>query len=236
MRFLYSSTGASSGLKQPSKNRLRLHQFDHILDRRAHKGNTFPSCLNKRKEGSISGKKGRSFAPSEMNHLQTPAGLGRRLHVAWIKWWASHPSALSTHQTKWAEKTPPPGAHAISRGGILWKPLFFRFMAFGFGSPESTAPPVIAKLPILSKRPASISSMISGPAPPRAIAEYMLSHQVEALELLERHSAFIAQTSRRFASLSECCRFITEELTLPQAAIQVHPPATQVPLPAEPLF
>jgi hypothetical protein len=65
---------------------------------------------------------------------------------------------------------------------------------------------------------------------------YMLSHQVEALELLERHSAFIAQTSRRFASLSECCRFITEELTQQQAAIGMNPPATQVCLPAEPLF
>jgi hypothetical protein len=65
---------------------------------------------------------------------------------------------------------------------------------------------------------------------------YMLSHQVEALELLERHSAFIAQTSRRFASLSECCRFITEELTQPQAAIEINPPATQVRLPAQPFF
>jgi hypothetical protein len=65
---------------------------------------------------------------------------------------------------------------------------------------------------------------------------YVLSHQAEALELLERHSAFIAQTSRRFASLSECCRFITEELTQPQAAIETNPPATQVRLPAEPLF
>jgi hypothetical protein len=64
----------------------------------------------------------------------------------------------------------------------------------------------------------------------------MLSHQVEALDLLERHSAFIAQTSRRFASLSECCRFITEELTQPQAAIEINSPASQVPLPAEPFF
>ena len=65
---------------------------------------------------------------------------------------------------------------------------------------------------------------------------YMLSHQVEALDLLERHSAFIAQTSRRFASLSDCCRFITEELTQPQAAIEINPPAPQVPLPADTLF
>src|ERR1035441_10168599 len=65
---------------------------------------------------------------------------------------------------------------------------------------------------------------------------YMLSHQVEALDLLERHSAFIAQTSRRFASLSECCRFITEELTQPQAAIEINPPASQVRLPAQPFF
>jgi hypothetical protein len=64
----------------------------------------------------------------------------------------------------------------------------------------------------------------------------MLSHQVEALDLLERHRAFIAQTSRRFVSLGECCRFIAEELTQPQAAIEINPPAPQVPLPAEPLF
>lgn len=65
---------------------------------------------------------------------------------------------------------------------------------------------------------------------------YMLPHQVEALELLERHGAFIAQTSRRFRSLSECCRFIAEELTEPQATIEVNAPAAQVPLPAEPVF
>jgi hypothetical protein len=65
---------------------------------------------------------------------------------------------------------------------------------------------------------------------------YMLPHQVEALDLLERHSAFIAQTSRRFRSLSECCRFIAEELTQPQAAIEMAPPASQLPLPAQPFF
>lgn len=41
----------------------------------------------------------------------------------------------------------------------------------------------------------------------------LLPHQVEALAILEQQSALIDRTSRRFASLIECCRFVTEELT-----------------------
>ena len=60
---------------------------------------------------------------------------------------------------------------------------------------------------------------------------YMLAHQVEALALLERHSSFASQTSRRFASLNQCCKFIVEELAEPQTAQAVPQPA---PLPHEP--
>src|ERR1035441_9665172 len=42
---------------------------------------------------------------------------------------------------------------------------------------------------------------------------YMLSHPGEDLDLLDGPNALTAETSRRFASLSDCCRFITEELT-----------------------
>ena len=43
----------------------------------------------------------------------------------------------------------------------------------------------------------------------------LLPHQVEALDILERHSTLACRTSSRFESLSDCCRFITEELTRP---------------------
>jgi len=43
----------------------------------------------------------------------------------------------------------------------------------------------------------------------------LLPHQVEALTILERHGALAADASRRFTSLAECCRFVTEELTQP---------------------
>ena len=65
---------------------------------------------------------------------------------------------------------------------------------------------------------------------------YLLSHHIEALDLLERHSIFIARTTRRFASLGECCRFVAEELTQPEAAIRINVPALQVPMPAKSLF
>jgi len=43
----------------------------------------------------------------------------------------------------------------------------------------------------------------------------LLPHQVEALTILERHGALVAHASRRFTSLTDCCRFVTEELTQP---------------------
>jgi hypothetical protein len=50
--------------------------------------------------------------------------------------------------------------------------------------------------------------------------------------MLERHSALVSRTSRRFASLSECCKFVTEELTgLPsQPASQPQPRAVPSPV------
>jgi hypothetical protein len=51
----------------------------------------------------------------------------------------------------------------------------------------------------------------------------LLPHQVEALAILERHGALIDRTSRRFTSLSECCRFVTEELTQPEPLPAVQP-------------
>jgi hypothetical protein len=65
---------------------------------------------------------------------------------------------------------------------------------------------------------------------------YMLSHHVEALDLLARHSAFAVQTSRRFASLNECRRFIVEELIGPQPAIDFSQPVSQIAVPREPFF
>jgi hypothetical protein len=47
----------------------------------------------------------------------------------------------------------------------------------------------------------------------------LLPHQVEALDILERHSTLACRTSRRFESLGDCCRFISEELTRPQEGL-----------------
>lgn len=41
----------------------------------------------------------------------------------------------------------------------------------------------------------------------------LLPDQVEALALLEHQARFAARTVRRLESLSECCRFVIEELT-----------------------
>lgn len=41
----------------------------------------------------------------------------------------------------------------------------------------------------------------------------LLPDQIEALTLLERHRKLAARTIRRLESLSECCRFVIEELT-----------------------
>jgi hypothetical protein len=42
---------------------------------------------------------------------------------------------------------------------------------------------------------------------------HLLPDQIEALELLESHGRFAAGTVRRLETLSECCRFVIEELT-----------------------
>jgi hypothetical protein len=64
----------------------------------------------------------------------------------------------------------------------------------------------------------------------------MLSHQVEALALLEQHGAFAMRTSRRFASLNQCCRFIVEELAEQQPAAVAFQPAPVLVMPSEPFF
>src|ERR1035437_6829509 len=65
---------------------------------------------------------------------------------------------------------------------------------------------------------------------------YMLPHQVEALHLLECHSTFAVRTARRFASLAECCRFITEEIVGPQPALEVSQPVPQLAVGSKPFF
>ncbi len=65
---------------------------------------------------------------------------------------------------------------------------------------------------------------------------YMLPHQVEALAVLERHSAFTARNSRRFTSLGGCCRFIVEELAEPQVQPALVQPAALVPEPSVSFF
>jgi hypothetical protein len=46
----------------------------------------------------------------------------------------------------------------------------------------------------------------------------MLPHQLEALTILERHGALVSRNSRRFDSLSDCCKFVAEELAQHQKA------------------
>ena len=46
----------------------------------------------------------------------------------------------------------------------------------------------------------------------------LLPEQAEALTILERQATLISQTSRRFYSLSECRKFVTEELNEPSKA------------------
>jgi hypothetical protein len=46
----------------------------------------------------------------------------------------------------------------------------------------------------------------------------LLPQHVEALTILEHHIALVYNTSQRFDSLSECCKFATEELARPQKA------------------
>ena len=47
---------------------------------------------------------------------------------------------------------------------------------------------------------------------------FLLPDQVEALTILDRHGAFVARTSQRFSSLSECRKFVAEELATPPKA------------------
>lgn len=47
---------------------------------------------------------------------------------------------------------------------------------------------------------------------------FLLPNQIEALRILDRHGALVAHTSRRFASLSECRKFVAEELADPPKA------------------
>lgn len=55
----------------------------------------------------------------------------------------------------------------------------------------------------------------------------LLPHQIEALSILDQHSNLTDRTSRRFASLSECCRFVAEELTQSEALPSEPLPAMQ---------
>jgi hypothetical protein len=47
---------------------------------------------------------------------------------------------------------------------------------------------------------------------------FLLPNQVEALKILEHHGALVSNTSRRFESLSECRKFVAEELAEPPKA------------------
>lgn len=46
----------------------------------------------------------------------------------------------------------------------------------------------------------------------------MLPHQIEALAILEQHGELVSRTSQRFGSLTECCKYVTEELVEMQKA------------------
>ena len=58
----------------------------------------------------------------------------------------------------------------------------------------------------------------------------LLPHQVEALAILERHSALADRTSHRFNSLGNCVRFIFEELAQPRTELPAATPASQTTL------
>jgi hypothetical protein len=47
---------------------------------------------------------------------------------------------------------------------------------------------------------------------------FLLPNQVEALRILDRHTALVTRTSRRFDSLAECRKFVEEELAEPPKA------------------
>lgn len=47
---------------------------------------------------------------------------------------------------------------------------------------------------------------------------FLLPDQIEALNILDRHVALVANTTQRFDSLSECRKFVAEELAEPPKA------------------
>jgi hypothetical protein len=47
---------------------------------------------------------------------------------------------------------------------------------------------------------------------------FLLADQVEALTILDRHVAMVNHASQRFGSLSECVKFVAEELNDPPKA------------------
>jgi hypothetical protein len=47
---------------------------------------------------------------------------------------------------------------------------------------------------------------------------FLLPNQIEALTILDRHTAFVTRTSLRFDSLAECRKFVVEELADPPKA------------------
>jgi hypothetical protein len=47
---------------------------------------------------------------------------------------------------------------------------------------------------------------------------FLLPDQIEALNILDHHVALVANTSLRFDSLSECRKFVAEELNEPPKA------------------
>ncbi len=47
---------------------------------------------------------------------------------------------------------------------------------------------------------------------------FLLPDQIEALTILDRHTALVTRTSRRFHSLRECRKFVAEELAEPPKA------------------
>jgi hypothetical protein len=47
---------------------------------------------------------------------------------------------------------------------------------------------------------------------------FLLSDQVEALTILDRHVDLVSRASQRFDSLSECVKFVAEELSEPSKA------------------
>lgn len=47
---------------------------------------------------------------------------------------------------------------------------------------------------------------------------FLLPHQVEALTILDRQADLVARTTHRFETISDCRKFVTEELAEPRKA------------------